>query len=41
MKCIMRDTNHNYCINYAKYRNLFNDLKKVAKQSTYHQLLTT
>ena len=28
-------------INYAKYRNLFNNLKKIAKQSHYSQLLTT
>ena len=40
-KKLGKDKNHNYYINYAKYRNLFNNLKKIAKQSHYSQLLTT
>ena len=40
-KKLGKDKNHNYYINYAKYRNLFNNLKKIAKQSHYRQLLTT
>ena len=40
-KKLGKDKNHNYCINYAKYRNLSNNLKKIANQSQYSQLLTT
>ena len=41
-KKLGKDKNHNDYINYAKYRNLFNNLKKIAKQSHfYSQLLTT